>query len=181
MSTLIKNLEDRFRDISAIAAFDIFNPAKLPIAPTDDDMDSFLEYGNTQIEELSTQYQGVVASSECCLEEWNSYRQYLRESCVHLKHSEVIQDLCTNQTVAAIFPNMSALAKICRVVPVHTADVERTFSQLKLIKIRIRNRMQEKTLDSLLRIAIEGPSVEQFPLKEAVTLWAKKKKRRLTV
>ena len=50
---------------------------------------------------------------------------------------------------------------------------------LKLIKTRIRNRMKEKTLDSLLRVAIEGPAVEDFPIREAVALWARKKNRKL--
>ena len=67
---------------------------------------------------------------------------------------------------------MSTLAKICRVVPILTADMERTFSQLKLIKTRIRNRMNEKTLDSLMQIAIEGPGIAEFPVTEAVKLWA---------
>ena len=77
--------------------------------------------------------------------------------------------------ISSIFPNMSALAQVCRVVSIHTADVERTFSQLKLIKTRIRNRHAESTLDSLLRISIEGSSPEDFPLSEAVELWARKK------
>ena len=41
---------------------------------------------------------------------------------------------------------MSTFAKICFVIPIHTAGVERTFSQLKLIKTRIRNRLSEDTL-----------------------------------
>ena len=40
--------------------------------------------------------------------------------------------------------------------------------------------MSEKTLDALLRIVIEGPSVEEYPITEAVTLWVKKKNRRLS-
>ena len=70
---------------------------------------------------------------------------------------------------------MSAFAQVCHVVPIHTADVERTFSQLKLIKTRIRNCLAESTLDSLLRISIEGSSYEDYPLSEAVELWARKK------
>ena len=75
---------------------------------------------------------------------------------------------------------MSALGKICQVVPIHTAGVERTFSQLKLLKTRVRNRMNEKTLDSLLRIALEGPPTSEFPVSEAVKGWAAKKNRLLT-
>ena len=47
-------------------------------------------------------------------------------------HKDVIHDLCTNPTTRALYPNISKLAQICRVIPVHTAGVERTFSQLKL-------------------------------------------------
>ena len=76
---------------------------------------------------------------------------------------------------------MSAFLQVCHVVPIHTADVERTFSQLKLIKTRIRNHLVESTLDSLLRIAIEEPSPEDYPLCEAVQLWTRKKNRRLSI
>ena len=97
------------------------------------------------------------------------------------KHREVVKALCSDSALASIYPNMSVMANICRVVPIHSADVERTFSQLKLIKTSIRNRMNEQTLDSLLRIVIEGPPLQDFPVAEAVALWAKKKNRRLQV
>ena len=64
----------------------------------------------------------------------------------------------------------------------HTATVERTFSQLKLIKTRLRNKMNEKTLDALLRIEIEGSAeVHDFPVRKAVELWSKKKNRRISL
>ena len=88
------------------------------------------------------------------------------------KHEDVIANLLPNTQLSRIYPNMSIIAQICRVIPIHTADVERTFSQLKLIKTRVRNRMNEKTLDSLLRISIEGPPLENFNFSEAVKLWA---------
>ena len=174
LSALIENLKGRFNDKAEIASFCVFNPEKMRQAGT------AMEYGLQEIERtLARQYQGleIIGSVEECVDEWKSYRQFLQDSCSEMKFSEVIQDLCTNSTTATIFPNMSRLAKICRVIPVHTADVERTFSQLKLIKTPIRNRMQEKTLDSLLRIAIEGPPLQSFPVDEAVTLWASKKNR----
>lgn len=155
VSALIENLKGRFNDKAEIASFCVFNPEKMRQAGT------AMEYGLQEIETLARQYQGleIIGSVEECVDEWKSYCQFLLDSCREMKFSEVIQDLCTNSTTATIFPNMS---KICRVIPVHTADVERTFSQLKLIKTPIRNRMQEKTLDSLLRIAIEGPPLQSF-------------------
>ena len=76
---------------------------------------------------------------------------------------------------------MSTFAKMCHVIPIHTADAERTVSQLKLIKTRIRNRLSEGILDSLLRIVVEGSSPQDYPIQEAVKLWAKKKKQTVTI
>ena len=180
LDTLIKNLETRFDDKSVLASFDVMNPAKLPPLsenPSSAELEEFTAYGNVQINNFTQQFQGIVAEPDECLEEWSNFRQFLRENLGHLKQTEVVSLLCTDLSLASIYPNMTTLAKICRVIPIHTADVERTFSQLKLIKTRIRNRMNEKTLDSLLRIAIEGPPVCDFPVNEAIQLWAKKKKQ----
>ena len=145
-----------------MASFDVYNPARLPYLPDDpcpEDLETFMEYGNVDIENLACQFQGVFADSIECLEEWSCFRQFLKENCSNMKHKEVVSKLCSDSSWTTIYPNMSILARICRVIPIQTADVERTFSQLKLIKTRLRNRMNEKTLDSLLRIAIEGPTV----------------------
>ena len=185
LSCLVENIQNGFEDKSVMAAFDIFNPAKLPklpTKPTKEELTAFAHYGNDEVESLAKQFSTAISDVEECTEEWASYRQYLNDNCSQLKHCEVVSDLCSPSSFAAsVYPNMSTLAKICRVIPIHTADVERTFSQLKLIKTSIRNRMAEKTLDSLLRIVTEGPCIEEFPISDAVTLWAKKKNRRLSV
>ena len=166
-----------------MASFDIYNPAKLPKLsdnPSKDELESFTEFGNQDVETIAHQFEGVVADPIECLEEWSSFRQFLKENCSTMKHREVISNLCSDPSWQAIYPNMSTFAKICRVVPIQTADVERTFSQLKLIKTRVRNRMLEKTLDSLLRIAIKGPPTSEFSATDTVKLWATKKNRRLS-
>lgn len=202
LKKLIDNLKDRFEDKSLINAFDIFDPKKIPHRQMDEndhnimestntgteeqqDCEMFMTYGNDHIRNLSKQYQdddvGVCSSLEECLEEWGCFRQYMHDNYKNLKHRDVIKELCSNMAISSIFPNMSAFAQVCRVIPIHTADVERTFSQLKLIKTRIRNRLAESTLDSLLRISIEGSSPEDYPFSEAIELWARKKNRRLSI
>ena len=181
---LIKNIENRFCDKSIMATFDIFNPKKLPKlskTPTREELCAFVQYGNEEVNTLADHFDGAVDGEEC-IQEWSSFRQYLKDSCGELEHREVISDLCSSTSLtASVYPTMSNLAKICRVIPIHTSDVERTFSQLKIIKSLIRNRMCENTLDALLRIVTEGPSVENYPVNEAVVLWASKKNRRLSV
>ena len=51
-----------------------------------------------------------------------------------------------------------------------TADVERIFSQLKHIKTRIRNKMNNKTLNVLLQITSESYLITEFPVTETVKL-----------
>ena len=56
------------------------------------------------------------------------------------------------------------MAQFVRVVPIHTVDIERTFSQL-----RTQNQMNE--VDSLFRISVEGADVDKFPVADAVEIF----------
>ena len=42
-------------------------------------------------------------------------------------------------------------------LPVGTATVERSFSQMKLIKTRLRSRLSDSNLEHLMKISIEDP------------------------
>lgn len=140
LSHLIKNLNDRFEDKSIMAAFDIFNPAKLqPLSPSnesdasssDELLTVFNMYGNEQVARLVNQFQctGCVADLQECTGEWTSFRQFLKDNYSQNKHREVVKALCSDSMLASVYLNMSTMAKICCVVPIHSADVERTFSQ----------------------------------------------------
>ena len=66
-------------------------------------------------------------------------------------------DMMVTSKTALMFPTLSKLAQIYITLPPHTADCERGFSKMKLIKTDARNRMGEDSLDSLMRISINGP------------------------
>ena len=184
LDKLIDNLESRFQEKDIMASFDILKPQRLPqlsTNPSREELKLFTNYGVKELRCFTNQFEGILVNYDSCEEEWSSFRQFLNDPSNKRKsHEAVIDELCTNPTSSRVFPTMSAMASICRVVPVHTSDVERTFSQLKLVKTRIRNRMKEKTLNSLLRIILEGPDLKDFPFEEAIELWAKKKKRRIS-
>ena len=59
----------------------------------------------------------------------------------------------------SIFPQMFSLMNILLAIPMSTATVERSFSQMKLVKNRLRNRLSDVSLPQLMRIAIEGPEL----------------------
>ena len=66
-------------------------------------------------------------------------------------------------------------------IPVATASVERSFSQMKLIKTRLRNRIGEKSLSYLMKIAIESPAkLTDEDLENIIDVW-KRQPRRIIV
>ena len=78
----------------------------------------------------------------------------------------------------AMFPNLSVIANICLSIPVGTASVERSFSQMKMIKTRLRNRLGEMSLSLLMKIAIESPQKMSIKyLEEVIDVWNRKPRR----
>ena len=75
-------------------------------------------------------------------------------------------------------PNLHKLANICLSLPVSTASVEHSFSQMKLIKSRLRSRLSEISLTQLMKIAIEGPDkLSECDIEEIITVWNRKPRR----
>ncbi len=73
-------------------------------------------------------------STECKMYHQLLIKQPKDDISMHLK------ELLTNDMLIALFPNMHKLATICLSIPISTASEERSFSDMKLIKNRLRNR-----------------------------------------
>ena len=70
---------------------------------------------------------------------------------------EILDEMQTSHTFGGILPVTWKLLNITMGLPVGTASVERSFSQMKLIKTRLRSRLSDLNLEHLMKIAIEGP------------------------
>ena len=104
---------------------------------------------------------------------WNSLREYIRQN-NHLSQEQLVKLLLTE-----LYLRMRLLASVLMVIPVSTADSERSFSTLKRVKTSLRSRMTNKTLNALLTISIDGPSVSDFD--RAVSAWGAMGNRRISV
>ena len=67
------------------------------------------------------------------------------------------------------------------VLPVSTATVERSFSDMKQIKDRLRNRLLPVAMFKLMIIAIEGPPLLEVDFDAVLALWKAMKPRRLLI
>ena len=77
-----------------------------------------------------------------------------------------------------MFPNLSILANVCLTIPVGTASVERSFSDMKMIKSRLRNRLREANLSYLMKITLESPeALSDEELEQIVNVWTRKPRR----
>ena len=98
-------------------------------------------------------------------------------------HSQVqfkaqLKELASNDTFKAPFPNLNKFSAICLPIPVTTASVERSYSQMKLIKTCLRSSLNNKGLSNLMKIALESPvEVTDGHLEETVDVWNRKSRR----
>ena len=81
------------------------------------------------------------------------------------------------------YPLIVELAEVALSAPITNAWPERGASAVKRIKTRLRNRLKNDTLNSLLHVSINDPCVSTPGAKEvvktAVANWLPKKNRRL--
>ena len=92
-----------------------------------------------------------------------------------------LKELVCNDMMKTLFPNLHTIARISLSIPVSTASVERSFSQMKLIKTQLRSCLSVKSLSNLMKIAIESPDqLTDQDLEQVIDTW-QRKNRRITV
>ena len=187
VGTLKANISSRFCSQDVVSAFSIFNPKKTPI----NDASEYQQYGADSVEVLLNHYgetkpavslQGEhfektgLVTDEVKVE-WKMLKHYLTKK-PEDDMGKQLQELTTNETLVNMFPNLDTLATVCLTIPVGTASVERSFSQMKMIKTRLRNRLSEESLSHLMKIAIESPNkLSDEDLENIVDIWNRKSRR----
>ena len=112
--------------------------------------------------------------------EWITYRRHMVKQPKDNMKSQ-LEDLVSNDMLANMFPNLHTIAYISLSIPVATASIERSCSQMKLIRTRLRSSLNDTSLSHMMKIAIE--SLNQLTdgnLDEIVKVWAKKNRRIIT-
>ena len=77
------------------------------------------------------------------------------------------------------WPNFLSIAELAFSLPFSNGRVEQMFSSLKVVKTTRRANMEESTLNDLLELYIEGPTLQSFCPDRAVELWWSDSHRRV--
>jgi hypothetical protein len=197
LSALMENIQRRFSDkiVALLSASSIFSPSLFP------PKEKLSGFGDKEIEllsafygnEASVEYEGVkhtsspLLNAEDLISEWKVYRRaMLQEKDMMMAAKGGSQSLPTMQEVSArmmtcpfyieIFPEIFKLIQIILCLPVGTATVERSFSQMKMVKTRLRNRLSDNSLPRLMRIAI-GPKLKSVNFEEILDIFKESNRR----
>ena len=198
IDALLHNIHNRFSGeaVNLLVSSSVFNPASLPSEET-----ALPNYGKKEVEvlaqfygsEVTVVYDGVTFSSpplinkDEILVEWRLFKRALiQESRLVREEKKTakapnLQDVKVRMEASGaytgIFPEMFKLLNIILALPVGTASVERSFSHMKQIKTRLRNRLNDANLTHLMRIAVEGPELSSVNFNEVLEVFKEKNRR----
>ena len=68
---------------------------------------------------------------------WKTFRRYITNQPKE-DMNELLKELSTNSMLETMCLSLSTLAIVCLTIPVGTASVEHSFSEMKMIKTRLR-------------------------------------------
>jgi hypothetical protein len=110
-------------------------------------------------EKVEARAESFVDAAEA-RKEWQALKKKVRRE-GFARHSilclyKQVVEFCPND-----FPNILKLVQCALTLPVHTADVERTFSCQNRVCTKLRNALLPATQDMLMRVSLEGPKMEE--------------------
>ena len=183
---MVKNIEDRFPKEAVDVAMSFQILGMRPLTHLSKEQRD--EYGNKELNILIQHYgeekkkDDVVSKSlidaEQVRQEWSLCKEIvMQEMYPRTSIKDLWKMIFTYHQDT--FPNMLVLARLALIMPYQTADCERGFSCQNGIKTSRRNRWQEKHLNDLMTIKIEGPRVEDMVFQRAIISWKHKKERKI--
>ncbi|KAK0144423.1 Zinc finger protein 862 [Merluccius polli] len=111
-------------------------------------------------------------------DEWRQLKVLVSQNFRDKTNTGLWQMLLTKDSYKQEYKNILELVKIMLVLPISAAQCERGFSAQNRIKNSTRSSLAVSTTEDLMRISLEGPSVEEFDPTPAVDRWLTSKRAR---
>ena len=179
VDSVIAQLRQRFPHVDQLALFSLFDPSHLPSEHT-----NIGTYSDEELEVLCDLYRrGDTPDVDVAAlkAEWEGLRFLMLQNYSQNTTKEVLKILVAGRTISHIYPQLRKQAAIALILPVSTAECERAFSTMKRVKTALRNRLITANLDHLMRISINGPTIQNFDFLKAATSWGNQRQRRIQI
>lgn len=140
-----------------------------------------IDFGQQSIERLVTWFQPLLMSKGCCItaisSQWVSLKILVSTQFKDKAYVDLWATLLTKTPYKEDLKDVLHLVEILLVLPISAAQCERAISAQNRIKNDSRSCLGGQTLEELMRISLEGPSLSEFDPDSAVKEWFKSSKR----
>ena len=145
--------------------FDAFNFHVWPY-----NLDELVIHGDDDITGLVTHFKDLLSEEEVAriANEWPALKAHvvkLRTSSMLDVYRGLVKDPPSH------LKNILVLVELMLTVSPSTAQCERGFSSMNKIKTSQRNSLTQTTLQDLMTICIDGPSLEEFDSTDSINYW----------
>lgn len=130
------------------------------------------EFGVNEVKTVVQHFHSTISSVipnfdvDDVVSEWNMLRHIL-----YKKHGDNLQSMTWKDLYDDEFPMMMSVIDILGAIPPTSVSCETTFSQMKLIKTSRRTKLSSSTLNSLLLVKLESPSISNILRKQYIYGW----------
>jgi len=140
-----------------------------------------IDFGQQSIERLVTWFQPLLMSKGCCItaisSQWVSLKILVSTQFKDKAYVDLWATLLTKTPYKEDLKDVLHLVEILLVLPISAAQCERAISAQNRIKNDSRSCLGGQTLEELMHISLEGPSLSEFDPDSAVKEWFKSSKR----
>ena len=161
IDSLIRCLQGRFDDLQHQDVFKGIKLLNISLWPSDHD--GLQQFGQRELSLVVDHFRPLLlknASIGSIFSEWEAFKFFWSQNLASMTKDEVWSTLLTK--LKSKYPNLATLVEILLVFLVSNATVEHGFNAMKRIRSDWRNRLNEETLDNLMRISIDGPPLSGF-------------------
>ena len=161
----------------AVSSFRIFHHDTWPNCKR-----AILEFGIQEIEVLCNWFKTPLLAAGCNIEavpaEWRQLKVVVSNSFQDKSYSDLWQLLLSKEPYKSDFCNVLHLVELMLVLPISSAECERSFSAQKRIKSDARSSLSVQRLSDLILISSEGPELSDFDPNDSVAKWMSSGRRK---
>ena len=175
---LIDNLESalqkRFTDFTSGGDISVIQATKIAdVKMWPHNWDELADYGDEELNVLLKQFNHILSNADVDSDdaemEWTLLKKEIHMQ--DLQNNKIPDWPSIHRRYQHQFPSILAVMDLILTIAPSTAEAERGFSQLKLLKTRLRSRLSQQTLNSCLAIKMLSDDLDQFNPNAAIKHW----------
>ncbi|KAJ1123504.1 hypothetical protein NDU88_001973 [Pleurodeles waltl] len=169
IDSVVKYIDERFENFNSmpVQGFQAFDYTLWP-----ESREELYKYGISDIEAIVQHFEVLFTTDErlAIVEEFCGLKTHMKSF-----QSKGIPVLPAYSTLLATKPptltNILKLVEMMFTFSVSTAEAERVFSAMNVIKNPLRTRLNQDILQDLMLLKIHGPNFEEYDPSRAIDLW----------